>query len=73
MHLRAGLALTDLGVATIAKARRLRISDVQRLGDDLLIIAEPLAAASAADTAAKNAGAAPERSPSETLPNEGQD
>ena len=66
-------ALTDLGVATIAKARRLRISDVQRLGDDLLIIAEPLAAASAADTAAKNAGAAPERSPSETIPNEGQD
>lgn len=72
-------ALTDLGVDTIAAARRLRISDVQRLGDDLLIIATPVdaetapAARSAPSTGAAHTGAAAPRSLSETTPNEGQD
>jgi diaminohydroxyphosphoribosylaminopyrimidine deaminase/5-amino-6-(5-phosphoribosylamino)uracil reductase len=35
------LALTDIGVATIADARRLSVSAVERLGDDLLVIATP--------------------------------
>ncbi|GAB3604015.1 bifunctional diaminohydroxyphosphoribosylaminopyrimidine deaminase/5-amino-6-(5-phosphoribosylamino)uracil reductase RibD [Microbacterium aureliae] len=35
------LALTDIGVATIADARRLRTSRVDRLGADLLVIAHP--------------------------------
>lgn len=35
------LALTDIGVATITAARRLTITDVQRLGADLLIISTP--------------------------------
>ena len=37
------LALGDLGVGTIGDARRLRITSVERLGDDLLIIAAPRA------------------------------
>ncbi len=35
------LAVTDLGVTTIADARRLSVTDVQHLGDDLLVIAHP--------------------------------
>ena len=35
------LALTDIGVATLDDAPRLRLHDVQRLGDDLLLIARP--------------------------------
>ncbi len=35
------LALGDLGIATIADARRLEIDSVDRLGDDLLIVARP--------------------------------
>ena len=35
------LALTDIGVGTIAEARRLTVDDVQHLGDDLLVIAHP--------------------------------
>ena len=72
-------ALTDLGVDTIAAARRLRISDVQRLGDDLLIIATPVdaetapSAPSAPSTGAAHTSAAAQRSLSETTPNEGQD
>lgn len=38
-----GLALGDIGVGTIGEARRLRITGVERLGDDLLIIAAPRA------------------------------
>ncbi|HEX5859808.1 MAG TPA: bifunctional diaminohydroxyphosphoribosylaminopyrimidine deaminase/5-amino-6-(5-phosphoribosylamino)uracil reductase RibD [Microbacterium sp.] len=35
------LALTDIGVPTIAAARRLSVSAIERLGDDLLVIAAP--------------------------------
>ncbi|MGC5222337.1 bifunctional diaminohydroxyphosphoribosylaminopyrimidine deaminase/5-amino-6-(5-phosphoribosylamino)uracil reductase RibD [Micromonospora sp. DT81.3] len=35
------LALTDVGVPTIAAARRLAVTAVKRLGDDLLVIATP--------------------------------
>jgi diaminohydroxyphosphoribosylaminopyrimidine deaminase/5-amino-6-(5-phosphoribosylamino)uracil reductase len=35
------LALDDLGVATIADARRYDFADIRRLGDDLLVIARP--------------------------------
>jgi len=37
----ARLALDDLGVGTIADARRLAVASVQTLGDDLLIVARP--------------------------------
>jgi diaminohydroxyphosphoribosylaminopyrimidine deaminase/5-amino-6-(5-phosphoribosylamino)uracil reductase len=35
------LALTDIGVDTIGAARRLAVTSVDRLGDDLLIVATP--------------------------------
>ncbi|QIG41073.1 bifunctional diaminohydroxyphosphoribosylaminopyrimidine deaminase/5-amino-6-(5-phosphoribosylamino)uracil reductase RibD [Microbacterium sp. 4R-513] len=35
------LALTDIGVKTIGDARRLDVASVDRLGDDLLIVARP--------------------------------
>ena len=35
------LALTDIGVGTIGDARRLAVTSVERLGDDLLIVATP--------------------------------
>jgi diaminohydroxyphosphoribosylaminopyrimidine deaminase/5-amino-6-(5-phosphoribosylamino)uracil reductase len=35
------LAVGDIGVATIGDAHRLVVDDVQRLGDDLLVIAHP--------------------------------
>jgi diaminohydroxyphosphoribosylaminopyrimidine deaminase/5-amino-6-(5-phosphoribosylamino)uracil reductase len=35
------LAVGDIGVDTIAAARRLTVSSVQTLGDDLLIVARP--------------------------------
>jgi len=35
------LALNDLGVPTIAAARRLQLIDVQRLGEDVLFVARP--------------------------------
>lgn len=35
------LALGDIGVATISDARRLAVASVDRLGDDLLIVATP--------------------------------
>ncbi|GAA1945672.1 bifunctional diaminohydroxyphosphoribosylaminopyrimidine deaminase/5-amino-6-(5-phosphoribosylamino)uracil reductase RibD [Microbacterium deminutum] len=35
------LALTDIGVASIEDARRLAVASVERLGDDLLIVANP--------------------------------
>ena len=35
------LALTDLGVTTIADQRRLHTDSIERLGDDLLIVAHP--------------------------------
>jgi len=38
------LATGDLGIGTIADARRLRIDSVERLGEDLLVIARPAAA-----------------------------
>ncbi len=38
------LALTDIGVGTIGDARRLSIDRVERLGDDLLVVARPVAA-----------------------------
>ncbi|HWI30020.1 MAG TPA: bifunctional diaminohydroxyphosphoribosylaminopyrimidine deaminase/5-amino-6-(5-phosphoribosylamino)uracil reductase RibD [Microbacterium sp.] len=36
------LALTDIAVPTIAAARRLAVTDMQRLGDDLLVVATPI-------------------------------
>lgn len=36
-----GLALRDIGVSTIGEARRLALTDVERVGDDLLLIASP--------------------------------
>jgi diaminohydroxyphosphoribosylaminopyrimidine deaminase/5-amino-6-(5-phosphoribosylamino)uracil reductase len=36
-----GLALGDIGVATIGEAKRLTIEHVERLGDDLLVVARP--------------------------------
>jgi diaminohydroxyphosphoribosylaminopyrimidine deaminase/5-amino-6-(5-phosphoribosylamino)uracil reductase len=39
------LALGDLGIGTIGDAQRLSVSSVERLGDDLLIIATPMARA----------------------------
>jgi diaminohydroxyphosphoribosylaminopyrimidine deaminase/5-amino-6-(5-phosphoribosylamino)uracil reductase len=35
------LALRDLGVTTIGEAVRLKLTDVERLGDDLLLVASP--------------------------------
>jgi len=35
------LALTDIGVGTIGAARRLRVASIEKLGDDLLIVAHP--------------------------------
>ena len=35
------LAVGDIGVATIGDARPLTITDIERLGDDLLIVAQP--------------------------------
>ena len=35
------LAIGDLGIPTIAGARRLRLESVERLGDDVLITATP--------------------------------
>ena len=35
-------AIGDIGVETMSQARRLALTDVQRLGDDLLLVAEPL-------------------------------
>ncbi len=37
-----GLALTDIGVPTIADRLRMTIRAVERLGDDLLVVARPL-------------------------------
>ncbi len=37
------LALTDVGVTTIADARRLAVTSVETLGDDLLVVAHPAA------------------------------
>jgi diaminohydroxyphosphoribosylaminopyrimidine deaminase/5-amino-6-(5-phosphoribosylamino)uracil reductase len=36
------LALGDLGITNIAQARRLHIDSIERLGDDLLILASPI-------------------------------
>ena len=70
-------ALTDIGVDTITDAHRLCISEVQRVGDDLLIIASPAdAAASRSGTASAPSPSAPSPSapsPSEVTPNEGHD
>ena len=35
------LTLTDIGVSTIDQARRLEVGSIERLGDDLLIVATP--------------------------------
>jgi diaminohydroxyphosphoribosylaminopyrimidine deaminase/5-amino-6-(5-phosphoribosylamino)uracil reductase len=35
-------AIGDIGVASIGEARRLSITDVRRLGDDLLVVARPV-------------------------------
>jgi diaminohydroxyphosphoribosylaminopyrimidine deaminase/5-amino-6-(5-phosphoribosylamino)uracil reductase len=35
------LAITDIGVGTIAEAQRLRITSVEQLGGDLLVVARP--------------------------------
>nr|WP_274637772.1 bifunctional diaminohydroxyphosphoribosylaminopyrimidine deaminase/5-amino-6-(5-phosphoribosylamino)uracil reductase RibD [Microbacterium bovistercoris] len=35
------MAITDVGVDTIAAARRLRVTSIEKLGDDLLIVAHP--------------------------------
>lgn len=42
------VALTDLGIGTIGAARRLDVATIERLGDDLLIVAALRSAASAA-------------------------
>jgi diaminohydroxyphosphoribosylaminopyrimidine deaminase/5-amino-6-(5-phosphoribosylamino)uracil reductase len=39
------LALGELGIGTIADARRLRITSVEKLGDDLLVMARPVGGA----------------------------
>lgn len=36
------LALSDIGVASIGEAKRLSVESVERLGDDLLIVAHPI-------------------------------
>jgi diaminohydroxyphosphoribosylaminopyrimidine deaminase / 5-amino-6-(5-phosphoribosylamino)uracil reductase len=36
------LAVTDIGVDTIDEARRLRVVEIERLGDDLLVVAAPV-------------------------------
>ncbi|MCU1403237.1 MAG: ribD [Microbacteriaceae bacterium] len=36
------LAITDIGVGTIAEAMRLRITNVEQLGGDLLVVARPV-------------------------------
>ena len=46
------LSLGDVGVATIGDARRLDVASVERLGDDLLVIASPRPAPRAAPVAA---------------------
>jgi diaminohydroxyphosphoribosylaminopyrimidine deaminase/5-amino-6-(5-phosphoribosylamino)uracil reductase len=38
------MALGDIGVGTIGDARRLRIVAVDRLGEDLLVVARPIGA-----------------------------
>jgi diaminohydroxyphosphoribosylaminopyrimidine deaminase/5-amino-6-(5-phosphoribosylamino)uracil reductase len=35
------LALRDIGVTSIGEAVRLTLTDVERLGDDLLLVASP--------------------------------
>jgi diaminohydroxyphosphoribosylaminopyrimidine deaminase/5-amino-6-(5-phosphoribosylamino)uracil reductase len=42
------LATGDIGVATIGEARRLRIDSVERLGEDLLVVARPVDSESSA-------------------------
>ena len=37
----ARTAIGDIGVSTMSEARRLTLTDVERLGDDILIVAEP--------------------------------
>ncbi|MEX1078585.1 MAG: bifunctional diaminohydroxyphosphoribosylaminopyrimidine deaminase/5-amino-6-(5-phosphoribosylamino)uracil reductase RibD [Homoserinimonas sp.] len=44
------LAVGDIGVSTIADARRLSIRDIERLGDDLLIVARPVSLPTARPT-----------------------
>ena len=44
------LALGDLGVATIADAVRLELAAVERLGDDLLVIAHPVSSRAPRDS-----------------------
>lgn len=39
------LALTDIGVGSIGEARQLSIDSVERVGDDLLVVARPVSAA----------------------------
>ncbi|CAN5511630.1 bifunctional diaminohydroxyphosphoribosylaminopyrimidine deaminase/5-amino-6-(5-phosphoribosylamino)uracil reductase RibD [soil metagenome] len=41
------LAVTDIGVGSIGEARRLSIDSVERLGDDLLVVARPVPAVAA--------------------------
>ncbi len=45
------LALTDIGVATLADAPRLRIATVEKIGDDLLVVAHPMIPATRFDPA----------------------
>ena len=37
-----GLAIGDIGVGSIAEAKELQVSSVERLGDDLLVVARPV-------------------------------
>ncbi|WP_084516260.1 bifunctional diaminohydroxyphosphoribosylaminopyrimidine deaminase/5-amino-6-(5-phosphoribosylamino)uracil reductase RibD [Microbacterium luticocti] len=71
------LALGDIGVGTIADARRLQVASVHPLGDDLLVVARPAApprASTAAPPRASTAApprastAAPPRTSTETPP-----
>jgi len=44
-----GLAIGDIGVGSIAEAKELQVTSVERLGDDLLVVARPVAARSTTD------------------------
>lgn len=70
-------ALTDIGVGTITEARRLAITAVEHLGDDLLIIARPVDAAAPgiphSNEISSNSITPSSTSPNSTSPNEGHD
>ena len=52
----ARLAVGDLGIATIADARRLEFAAVERLGDDLLVVAHPVSIRASRDSTTATRG-----------------